>query len=316
MNRKSYLISFAIVVALYIILYAASVHAEKLYEYRDENGVMHYSNIAPTTAQPVKVRQIRVSGVETRFHVANVGTEREPILKVTNEYGGPVEVGFFLLESSNLSTRPKMPLRIVVPAESDMEAVRMWPTEKNKGFSYKYNHRYIIGDPDAQHRPRRPYRPPFQAGNAFTISQAFHGTYSHNHPQSQYAIDIALPEGTTVCAARKGVVLDIANDFFTGGTDKEEYAERANFIRILHEDGTMALYAHLQVESILVGVGGRVYAGDAIARSGDTGFSSGPHLHFAIQKNIGLQLTSVSFKIADADGNGVTPTQRMQLSIH
>lgn len=316
MNRKPYLIPFATALALQLILYAGSAYGEKLYEYRDEDGVMHYSNIAPNTDRPVKVKQVRVSGVDERFHVANIGTEREPVLKVSNEYGGPVEVGFFLSESSNVSTDPQLPLRIVVPAGSDREVFRIWPTRKNEAFSYRYSHRYVIGDPDAEHRPVRPYRPPFQTGNAFYISQAFHGTFSHNHPQSEYAIDIALPHGTPVCAARKGVILDIANDFFTGGTDKAEYSERANFIRILHDDGTMALYAHLEVESIIYGIGARVSAGDVIAKSGDTGFSSGPHLHFAIQKNTGLQLESIPFKISNADGIGVTPTQEMRLSFH
>lgn len=309
MIRKAY----CLIPALYLFLCVGSPWAEKLYEYRDEDGVMHYSNIAPDTDRPVKTRQVRVSGVEERFHVKNVGTESDPILNVSNEYGGPIEVEFLLLERENISTRPQLPVRIAVPADSEMEAVRMWPTQQNKGFSYSFSYRHTIGDPDAEHRPPRPYRPPFQTGNAFFISQAFHGTFSHNSPQSEYAIDIVMPPGTPVCAAREGVIMDIANDFFTGGTDREEYSRRANFIRILHDDGTMALYAHLEVESIVVGIGARVAAADVIAKSGDTGFSSGPHLHFAIQQNTGLQLESLPFKIYNADGNGVTPAEEMQL---
>lgn len=309
MNQRVYLF----VAVLCLILCMGRPRAEKLYEYKDEDGVMHYSNIAPDTDRPVDVKQVRVSGVEERLHVENIGTEREPILNVSNDYGGPVELEFFLLESKNISSLPQLPVRVVVPAESEIEAVRMWPTQEDAAFSYSYSYRHGIGDPSAEHRPSRPYRPPFQAGNTFLISQAFHGTYSHNSPQSEYAIDIAMPPGTPVCAAREGVIMDIANDFFTGGTDREEYSRRANFIRISHDDGTMALYAHLEVESILVGIGTRVVAGEIIARSGDTGFSSGPHLHFAVQKNTDLKLESLPFKILNADGNGVTPKQKMQL---
>jgi len=313
MDRKGR--SLLIVAALCFCLCWGGGRAEKLYEYEDENGVRHFSNIAPNTDHPVRVRQIRVSGVEDRFRIENVGTEREAILRAINEYGGPVEAELSLVEGSNTSTEPQLPVRIVVPPDSEMETVRMWPTEHDKSFSYRFSYRYGMGDPTAKHHPPRPYRPPFQAGNTFFISQAFHGAFSHHGPQSEYAIDIAMPLGATVCASREGVIMDIANDFFTGGTDKEAYAERANFIRILHDDGTMALYAHLEVESIVVGIGTRVAAGDVIARSGDTGFSTGPHLHFAIQKNVGLALEALPFKIANAEGNGVTPTEKMKLRV-
>lgn len=292
----------------------AVVHAEKLYEYRDEDGVLHFSNIAPQTDRPVKVKQVRVSGVEDRFHVRNVGTEREPILNVTNSYGGPVEVEFAFLKAENISSQPELPVRLVIPGERTVEAVRIWPTRPRGAFAYSYSYRYTVGDPDAEHRPTHAYRPPFKTGSAFHVSQAFHGEFSHNSPQSEYAIDIVMPVGTPVCAAREGVVMDIANDFFVGGTDKGEYAERANFIRILHDDGTMALYAHLEVESIAVGIGVRVAVGEVIARSGDTGFSTGPHLHFVIQKNVGLQLVSLPFEISNPEGSSVTPIRGMRLS--
>jgi murein DD-endopeptidase MepM/ murein hydrolase activator NlpD len=125
-----------------------------------------------------------------------------------------------------------------------------------------------------------------------------------------------MPERTNVCAARDGVVMDIANDFFGGGTDREDYIKRANFIRILHDDGTMAVYAHLSLESIRVGIGRKVYEGDILAESGNTGFSSGPHLHFAIQKNNGMQLISIPFKIENRKGTGVTPSKNMMLSVY
>jgi murein DD-endopeptidase MepM/ murein hydrolase activator NlpD len=64
----------------------------------------------------------------------------------------------------------------------------------------------------------------------------------------------------------------------------------SNSIRILHDDGSMAVYAHLQVGRAQVYVGMRVQAGQLIAYSGNTGFSSGPHLHFAVQVNQGMNL--------------------------
>lgn len=289
------------------------VPAEKLYEYRDKNGVLHFSNVAPDTEQPVKVKQVRVAGIEDRVLVTNTGTDAEPVISVLNEYGGPVEMEFVLLEGTNVLTDPPMPARRVVPPDSKTEVLHIWPASQEKFYAYQYSYRYCFGDPNAAHHPSQPYRPPFKVGNTFRISQGFNGAYSHRDVQSKYAIDIAMPVGTPICAARDGIVMDIANDFFTGGIDREDYAQRANFIRILHDDGTMALYAHLALESIRIGIGYRVSEGEVIAESGNTGFSTGPHLHFTIQKNNGMQLVSIPFEIYDETKRAVTPVLNMWL---
>ena len=56
----------------------------------------------------------------------------------------------------------------------------------------------------------------------------------------------------------------------------------ANYIRINHGDGTETLYLHLEHEGVDVEVDDVVCAGDVIGRSGNTGWSTGPHLHFAV----------------------------------
>jgi len=57
-----------------------------------------------------------------------------------------------------------------------------------------------------------------------------------------------------------------------------------NYLTILHEDGTYADYLHLQFEGVTVELGDKVEAGDPIALSGNTGWSTGPHLHFIVRK--------------------------------
>ena len=85
---------------------------------------------------------------------------------------------------------------------------------------------------------------------------------------------------------------------YRGGADREKFLDRANHVRVLHDDGTMALYAHLDLASVSVRPGARIRAGQQIARSGNTGFSSGPHLHFVVQKAYGDSMLSIPFRFS------------------
>ena len=106
-------------------------------------------------------------------------------------------------------------------------------------------------------------------------------------------MDIAMPEGTPIIAARGGVVVKIENDQTGKGANPS-----GNFVRILHNDGTMGVYLHLMRGSVSVREGERVVVGSALARSGNTGNSTGPHLHFVVQRNVGGSLESIPYEFA------------------
>ncbi len=116
-----------------------------------------------------------------------------------------------------------------------------------------------------------------------------------------------MPIGTDVFAARGGVVFDVAAASFTGGTDRTQNLSLANVVRILHDDGTYAVYAHLNWNSIRVRVGDHVERGEYIADSGNTGYSSGPHLHFVVVRNAGMYMESLPVEFAGADQGPVRP---------
>jgi murein DD-endopeptidase MepM/ murein hydrolase activator NlpD len=129
------------------------------------------------------------------------------------------------------------------------------------------------------------------------VSQAYPAQYTHTTPDSQYAVDIALPDGTQVYAAREGTVINVRHDAFRGGISPA-LLDQANVVEILHDDGTIAMYAHLHWDSIRVHIGQHVGRGEYIANSGSTGFSSGPHLHFCVVRNAGMQAISVPVEFA------------------
>ena len=87
-------------------------------------------------------------------------------------------------------------------------------------------------------------------------------------------IDIAVPTGTTVYAAKDGVVSQVK----AGYPEGDKSTPNGNFVRITYDDGTEGVYLHLLEASVKEGWS--VDAGDAVGESNDTGFGSGPHLHY------------------------------------
>jgi murein DD-endopeptidase MepM/ murein hydrolase activator NlpD len=135
-------------------------------------------------------------------------------------------------------------------------------------------------------------------------------------PDSYHAVDFAMPIGTDIHAARGGIVFDVASTNFRGGTDPERDLIAANLVRILHDDGTFAVYAHLNWNTIRVKPGDQVARGQYIADSGNTGFSSGPHLHFAVIRNRGQGLESVPVVFRGPDGGTISPQAGRPLVAH
>ena len=129
---------------------------------------------------------------------------------------------------------------------------------------------------------------PFEEGQEVRISQGHHGNFSHKG-SSVYALDFPAPEGTVIVAARAGRILQTRSDSDTGCGDPE-CASDANFIRIDHGDGTKGVYFHLQQDGVLVEEGETVCKGQPIGLSGNTGFSTGPHLHFEVNDIYGQSL--------------------------
>ncbi|WP_039933371.1 M23 family metallopeptidase [Streptomyces viridochromogenes] len=111
------------------------------------------------------------------------------------------------------------------------------------------------------------------------------GMWAHKHSGQ----DFAVPSGTKVLAAHGGTVVK------AGGNGAGDGPAYGNAIVIKHGNGTYSQYAHLS--KIEVRIGQVVKTGQEIARSGNTGNSSGPHLHFEIRTtpNYGSAVDPVKF---------------------
>lgn len=304
-------------VLVFLCMQSLPSDAKKLYKYQDEKGRWYYTDKAPSAAQSkeikVEVRQVSVEAKQ-RVWLNQIGEKQKPEYVIRNDYFGPIEVEVAFSQQKNVKAAPSLPQKFVIPSGVSQPLFGIGAINAYQGWQYTLSYRYSLGEPSAQHDNQAIYYPPFVSYRHFQISQAFNGQFSHTDEQNKYAVDLSMPEGSEIHAARAGVVMALENDFFKGGTDKQTYKARANSIRILHDDGSMAVYAHLQVERAQVYEGMRVKAGQLIAYSGNTGFSSGPHLHFAVQVNQGMKLVSVPFRFTDAHGKASEPQAGQWLS--
>ncbi len=152
---------------------------------------------------------------------------------------------------------------------------------------------------------------PVPDGVGVTISQGFRSNFSHQD-ESEFAVDFDLAEGSPVTAARGGTVLRIKEDSNQGCPERDCAAD-GNFVEIDHGDGTIAQYFHLQQDGALVEPGDVVCAGDRIALSGNTGFTTGPHLHLAIYDPFRFSLPIRFFELAEIS-DGVPFAGRVMVS--
>lgn len=282
-----------------------TAHAAKVYRWVDRQGVVHYGDSAPD-AKTVVGGNARVKVIPVRAEPdAMVALRLEHdggdyLAFADNRLSGPVQVRLSFTRSRNVVGDPLLPARATVDPQGSALVARIGAADPATPGDFELRLEAVPGRPDA--RPRDfEYAYPLQGGNV-QVAQGFGGGWSHQDEQNHYAIDFVAPIGTPVLAARDGTVMQVESDFDKAGLNLEKYGGRANFVRIVHDDGTMALYAHLREEGVLVRVGQRVAKGQRIGLSGNTGFTSGPHLHFAVQVNRDMRLVSIPFRMFGPQG--------------
>ena len=111
---------------------------------------------------------------------------------------------------------------------------------------------------------------PRPASLAWPLRGVLYGRYGVRQGHRHDGIDISAPEGTPVGAAARGKVIYVG-----------EQSGYGNLVILRHDDGLVTLYAH--ASKILVDEGDTVERGRIIARVGQTGRTTGPHLHFEVR---------------------------------
>jgi murein DD-endopeptidase MepM/ murein hydrolase activator NlpD len=291
--------AFAFVITLLALPLATG---SDVYRWVDGQDKIHYGDHSYATANATKVdvhTPLADPSAVADLQIDRHGDSSD--VYVSNRLAGPVEIQLSLSNANNVQTDPELPLRQVLGANQRALVSRIGAGRVDQPSSYVVGLMAVPGDPQSIARDVV-YSLPVDENSGWQLGQVFHGGFSHTDEQNLYAVDIIVDEGTPILAARGGTVMQVESGFDRAGLNKQEFAERANLIRILHDDGSMAIYAHLRENGAMVRVGEKVSIGQLIGYSGNTGYSSGPHLHFCVQVNSAGRLMSIPFRMIGPSG--------------
>lgn len=274
-----------------LLLAAPLASAVTIYRTTDAQGVVSFSDRASPGAAVVVFRDRMVEHIERQVRLDVRKVNGVDSLYVRNDLYAPVEIELRLSNLKNVLgvDGNSTTLRRTLAARSDERVIVLSPKQPGQAMNYSSRLTSTLGAPGGNPLAYR-YPLPW-IGGPFRLTQGPGGKYSHSDPKGRYAMDIAMPEGTAIIAARAGTVIKVENNQTGRGSNPS-----GNFVRILHDDGTMGVYLHLMRGSVVVTEGQKVSVGSALARSGNTGNSTGPHLHFVVQRNVGQELVSIPYE--------------------
>jgi Peptidase family M23 len=236
---------------------------------------------------------------------------------VRNRYAVAVTLRWAIRGLDNVEAVSPLEGTLVLPAAREPLGVgepvmlaEMWHVDPSVRYHRVLDIHARFGDPRTRPEPYV-YGLPYPHGLTFAVLQSFHGAFSHRG-SNEFAVDFNCPVATPVVAARPGVVVATHASAQGSGTSPEFLDDRrANFVLVLHDDGTLGEYMHLSPSGVRVKPGQTVARGQQLGLSGNTGFSSTPHLHFQVMTAAedGMAKQSFPFKLAVAPRRVSTPAQ-------
>jgi len=254
-------------------------------------------------------------GGQLEFEMYRDGTRIEQVVR--NRYAVPVMLHWTMRAFDNVEPTTAVEGSVLLPAAPSPLALgdtvvlaELRQLEPKVRYQRELYFHAAFGNPDVRPEPYV-YALPYPRGRTFGVLQGFHGAFSHRG-SNEYAVDFNCPVATPVTAARPGIVVAINASAQGSGTSPEFLDDRrANFVIIQHDDGTLGEYMHLSPSGVDVRPGQAVARGEELALSGNTGFSSTPHLHFQVMtaSDDGLAKRSFPFTFATTPRRVSAPLQ-------
>lgn len=200
-------------------------------------------------------------------------------LLADNEEWAPMSA-VFKLNLTNMTASVKDNSTVLIPAQTKRFVIgQIIAADRKKSYRFSYTTAYNIGNVlQTDYDGTYIYDLPFERGKSYPLDQGYNGTFSH---QNQKSLDFRMPEGSKIFAAREGTVVDVVEDNNQHCASKD-CVKFNNKIIILHPDGTFGEYVHLKFNGAEVRHGEPVARGQFLGYSGNTGWTTGPHLHFSV----------------------------------
>lgn len=192
-------------------------------------------------------------------------------------------------------------------APEQLKLLRVYRVDNpNRRYNYRYWFDWTVGELAPDHDDDYLYRLPFAPGQSFGVLQGYGSRFSHTG-REKFAVDFNMKTGTPVHAARGGVVARVVERHSRGCWERG-CGRYANFIVVLHSDGTTGEYYHLRRNGAVVEAGDRVRRGQLIGYSGNTGHTTMPHLHFAVYRGDSWGRTqSLKVRFSNRQGQAIQP---------
>jgi len=268
---------------LLTLLLSVTAAAQTVYRYQDSNGRWHFTDRKPQQNHETLQLAAPTPIPSTPQLVYQLQDDGSQLLVSVNPWLAPAQ---FEIRQGDVRIH-----EWVVDARDEKPVLQNGkPVVWQDNYEYRFRMGRPLGKGDQQ-----PLQPPIPPRGRFRISQGFNGHYSHKEEPARHAVDIVMPVGEGIHAARDGLVVMVKDDYHMGGVDRF-FLDKANYVRVLHSDDTFGIYAHILLGSAVVREGDRVKAGDLLASAGTSGYSTGPHLHFVIERNDGRDIVSEPFR--------------------
>jgi len=225
------------------------------------------------------VAQVDRESANDKVHINTIQTSDAYHVNAVND--NPYTITLTIeVSGTNFKLNTRHPVTKIVNPESSKHLMTVYVADDKKDFEFRTDYTWVMGNTRARHDDTYIYSLPYKTGESYAVGQTYNGSFSHSG-NIRYSVDFVMPLKTQVHAARGGRVVQVYEASDEGG-ESMEYKDKSNFLIIEHTDGTFSEYAHLSKNGVLVNVGQKVHEGQLIALSGNTGYSSGPHLHFMV----------------------------------
>jgi murein DD-endopeptidase MepM/ murein hydrolase activator NlpD len=223
----------------------------------------------------------------------------------------PVGVRIEFERLQNLAAYPSAPGFVSVQPRRSRQVVKLTRMNVRAPASYPFRWSWTYGDPSAVPDTTVRYRMPFGGNARRLLTQGQNGSFSHTGV-ARFSFDFGMPVGTPIVAAQPGRVVEVTDGHTRSGISSE-FLDKANAVTLLHRDGTFATYAHLD-PGAGVRPGMLVNVGEVIGFSGDTGYSTGPHLHFSVWKATSEGGTTIPIRFRHGSSANLVPREGVAYS--